>query len=216
MKKLIAYDLDGTLADTREDIVLAVQHMLSELEAPARSPQEIISYVGSGLHELVRKSLGSDDMKMIEAGSKIYKTHYGKHMMDHTLLYPGASDVLKYFDGRVQAVITNKPDPFTRRMLEALGVLSCFKYVIPGNGRFPKKPDPASLFHIMKSEGIEPAEALFVGDSVVDLETGRAASVQTVILTHGFNDPNELKSRSPDFLAGGFDELLNISKTNHW
>lgn len=216
MKKLIAYDLDGTLANTRDDIVLAVQYMLDRMQSPRLDGDEIISYVGSGLHELVKHSLRTEDSKKIEQGAKYYRAHYGEHMMEHTVLYPDTLAMLEYFGSRTQAVITNKPNPFTLRMLEALGVRPFFKYVIASNDGYPKKPDPTSFRDIMAKEGIAPQEALYVGDSTVDIATGRAAGVETVILTHGFNSLDQLQSAKPDHLASGFADILELARRHGW
>jgi len=216
MKKLIAYDLDGTLANTREDIVRGVRYVLEKMSAPILEGDEIIGYVGSGLHELMARSLKTADEKVIEKGAKHYRSHYAQHMMDHTLLYPDALKVLDYFRGKVQAVITNKPNPFTVQMLKSLGVSGFFGYVVASNDGFPKKPDPASFLHILEKEGFSPADALFIGDSAVDIQTGRAAGVETVVLAHGFTTANELQSLSPDYMAAGFEELLSLARAHNW
>lgn len=216
MKKLIAYDLDGTLADTRLDIVHSVRHMLSVMEAPPLEASEIETCVGRGLHHLIRSTLKTEEPKRVERGAKIFREHYAQHMLDHTRLFDGAREVLEHFRGRKQAVLTNKPNPFSDLMLEGLGVRAYFVSVIAGDPGRPKKPDPAGFQELLAREGLDPREALYIGDSPVDIETGRRASVETVVITHGFTGENELKSLSPDHLVRSFGELLEKARALGW
>ncbi|HTL47369.1 MAG TPA: HAD-IA family hydrolase [Verrucomicrobiae bacterium] len=216
MKQLIAYDLDGTLVDTRKDIVLSVNHMLESMGAPSMADRDVERCVGFGLRELVRRTLKTDDSKALERGAKIFRAHYEEHMMDHTRLYPGAKDVLEFFKGRRQAVLTNKPNPFSENMLAQLGTASYFCAVLTGDPGKPKKPDPTAFLELLDRERVPPSAALFVGDSGIDFETGRRAGVETVIITHGFVPENELKSLTPDHLVQSFEALLDLARKKSW
>lgn len=216
MKRLITYDLDGTLVDTGEDIAMAANHMLARLSAPAFSLREIGRFVGYGLHHLVKNCLATTDMKRIEKGANIFRGYYRDHMLDHTRLYPGARKVLEYFKDRTQVVITNKPDPFSTDILCALGVADYFTQIVAGDSRFPKKPDPAAVLSLMEAGHVVPAEVLLVGDSRIDIETGRRAGVHTAIVTHGFETEDELKSSAPDSLFKDFRGLLEHAKEAGW
>ncbi len=216
MKKLIIYDLDGTLADTRQDIIAGVQHMLKVMELPVVDGALIERYVGRGVHHLIQNSMRTDNPKTVEKGIKIYREHYAAHMMDHTRLYPGALEILNYFKKRKQAVITNKPNPFSKDILSALKVADYFSDIVAGDSEFSKKPDPAAALHIMKREKVSAEEALFIGDSLVDIETARNAGIEIVVLTHGFGSENELKSASPAGVFQGFPQLLEYIKEKNW
>ena len=216
MKRLIIYDLDGTLVDTREDIALSANHMLKEMSHPLLPHSTIARSVGRGLHHLIASCLGTSEIKQIEKGAKIYRQYYAEHMLDHTVLYPGAKEILDYFKGRLQAVITNKPNPFTYEILKALGVSDYFVEIVAGDSDYPKKPDPSAVFSIMKKEKVAAGETLFVGDSLVDIQTARNAGVATVVITHGFEDEDALKSAQPDAIFNGFKELLEWIKRKNW
>lgn len=215
-KKLIFYDLDGTLVDTREDIVLSAQHMLREMNAPQLSGAEIQRYVGRGLYHLVGNCLKTQDMKQIEKAGKIYRKYYGEHMMDNSRLYPDALSVLEYFNGRKQAVVTNKPNPFARDMMNQLGVAKFFTDIVAGDAEYPKKPNPAALLAIMKRENAAPQESLFIGDSIVDIETSRNAGVDVAVVLHGFNTEDELQSARPDLMAKDFTVLREQIQLKGW
>jgi phosphoglycolate phosphatase len=216
MKELILYDLDGTLVDTRRDITLSVNHMLAELGKPALAQAEIEGYVGRGLHNLIKKSLKTDDLKLIEKGSKIYRDYYGKHMLDHTALYPHARETLDYFKSRKQAVVTNKPNPFSQDILTALGVAAYFMEIVAGNSGYPIKPDPVAILSMMKKENIPAGAALFVGDSLIDIETARRAGIEIAVITHGFMAADGLKSAAPEFIVADFPEFLDTARKKGW
>lgn len=216
MKQLIIYDLDGTLVDTREDIARSANHMLSQMELPAIPKEEVARYVGRGLFQLIQSCLKTEDPKKIEKGAKIYRSFYAEHMLDYSALYPGAREILEYFKGRKQGVLTNKPNPFSENLLKALGVGSYFDMIVAGDSEYPKKPSPAAVHAMMHRWQVSPAQTLFVGDSLVDIETARNAGVEIAVVSHGFSSRKELQSASPEILVSGFPELLEKLKGLKW
>jgi phosphoglycolate phosphatase len=209
-RRLIVYDLDGTLADTREDITRSANHMRAEMDLGPLTRDEICRHVGLGLHQLVEKCLETTDAALVERGMRIYRAYYSQHLLDHTVLYPSVMEVLEYCRTYSQAVITNKPNPYSREILERLRVADFFAEIVGGESSYGKKPEPASLLAIMRREGIRPEETLMVGDSPIDVETGRRAGVATVGVAQGFSGREELAVAAPDTLVGNFDELLEL------
>lgn len=216
MKKLILYDLDGTLADTRRDITASVRFALRELNGPELTDDEIRDCVGSGLHALIRQVFRTDDEKLADKGAKLYRKHYKEHMLDHTRLYPGALEFLGYFKGRKQAVVTNKPDPFSSEILAALGVADHFMAILTGDQGLPFKPDPAAIHHLMEEAGALEAETLFIGDSIIDITAARNAGIEIAVLTHGFTPEKVLRDAKPDHIAHDFPELLALAREKEW
>ncbi|MDP3921689.1 MAG: HAD hydrolase-like protein [Candidatus Omnitrophota bacterium] len=216
MKRLIVYDLDGTLVDTRADIVSSVNFMLSEMGAKRLETSEVEPFVGKGLHYLVAGCLKTDEKSQVEAGAKIFRKHYGEHMLDHSQLYSGAQEFLDYFKERKQAVITNKPNPFTDQMLAALKISDFLCAQIAGNSSYPQKPDPRALIAVMEIAKASREETLLIGDSAIDRQFGKRAGVDTVLITHGFSGRNELESQAPEVLTDSFHELLDITKRKGW
>lgn len=216
MKRLIVYDLDGTLVDTLGDIAAAANHLLRQSGSPELPAQEIRRYIGRGVRELVRGCLKSDDSARLERGVEIYRAYYAAHLVDRSRLYPGALAVLTHFSARRQAVITNKPDVFSRDILRALGIEEFFCQIVGGDSGYPKKPDPASIRAVMEASGALPAETLFIGDSPIDIETGRNAGVLTVGVTHGFSDEDELRRATPDEIVRDFEALRALAKREQW
>lgn len=216
MKRLIVYDLDGTLVDTGEDITEAVNHMLTGLSTSPLSRQEVRRFVGQGLHDLIRRCLQTEDQRLVEQGTRLFERYYAAHLIDHSTLYPGVRETLEYFKDRQQAVLTNKPDPFARDLLAALGVSGYFREVAAAGAGLPRKPDPTVLLAMMQRAGVGAGEALLVGDSVIDVDTGRRAGVLTVILMQGFEDPEDLAAAAPDVVARNFQEFLALAKQQAW
>lgn len=216
MKRLIVYDLDGTLVDTLEDIAASANYMLRSLQAPPVVNADIKGYVGRGVRELVRACLKSDDEEHIARGVQVYRAYYAQHLLDHSRLYPGVREVLQHFSGRLQVVLTNKPDPFSTHLLRALGLARHFAQIIAGNGEFPRKPDPSAILALLKVHGVAPADALIIGDSPIDIQTGRGAGVMTVAVTQGLTDADALRQAEPDVLVADFPELLTIARQRGW
>lgn len=216
VKKLIGYDLDGTLADTRKDIVEGVRAMLKAMHKPDLSAEEIEKCVGEGLNHLVSKTLGETDPKIVEQGARHLRKYYKEHLLDFTTLYPSAQNVLERFKDRIQIVITNKPEPFTTRILTELGVLPYLKGIYTGEQGLPHKPDPASLLKVMSDHGVKKEEVLWVGDSAIDAETGKRAGVETVLLRHGFSSRQRLEDLGANYLVDDFAGLLKLADQNGW
>lgn len=215
-KKIIFYDLDGTLVDTRADIANAANHMLETMGRPTLTQREVEKYVGKGLYYLIEGCLQTTEKKVVEKGAKIYRDHYAAHMKDNSPLYPGALETLERFKKSIQAVVTNKPDPFSKDLLNHLKVDQFFVSIIPGNSKYPKKPDPTAVLELLEKHQVAPSDALFVGDGLIDLETGRNASVETVLLSHGFSTEEELAVGKPDYLVPDFEAFLKLSHEKGW
>ena len=216
LKQLILYDLDGTLVDTSDDIVQAAQYTLRQLALPALPREVILRGVGRGLEQLIAGCLQTTDAKRIQAGMTIYRGYYAQHLLDRSALYPGAQECLEYFRARKQAVITNKPNPFSRDILAGLGVVGYFFEILAGDSAYPNKPDPSGVASMMRHLCVSSLETLFIGDSPIDVQTGRNAGVDTVVVRHGFAEDDEIARMRPDVVVEDFQELLELAKERRW
>ena len=216
MKRLVLYDLDGTLVDTLADIAEATNHMLQTLQAPPMPADAIRQFVGRGVQELVAACLKTEEPQRIEEGVAIYRAYYAQHLLDQSRLYPGATALLDHFASRTQAVVTNKPNPFSQQILDALGVAHYFVEIVAGNSAYPRKPDPASVHALMAAAKATPHDTVLIGDSPIDIETGRNAGITTVAVLHGLTDEPELVRAKPDWLVRDFAELLAVAGRQRW
>ena len=219
MKRLIVYDLDGTLVDTLQDITASANHMLQTLGRPPADPDAVRLFVGRGIRALIQQCLGAGAGEAdVDRALAVYREHYGHHMLDTSRLYHGAYELLEHFDqlGRTQAVITNKPNPYSTQILTALGVSDRFVQIIGGDDGYPKKPDPASLLALMAEADATPEQTILIGDSPVDIETGRRAGVLTAAVTHGLATLEEVAAARPDATVSDFAQLAELARTQGW
>ncbi|MGB6677625.1 MAG: HAD-IA family hydrolase, partial [Terriglobales bacterium] len=189
--KLLIFDLDGTLIDSRLDLIHSVNAMLRHLGRTDLPGDVIASYVGDGAPTLIRRALGDPrDEGVIKAGLEHFLTYYRAHKLDHTHVYDGVKDMLTVLHNsngirRQMAVLSNKPVIPSRAIVEALGLAGFFTHVYGGNSFSTKKPDPKGAQTILKETRTRPEETLMVGDSSVDVITGRNAGLWTCGVTYG-------------------------------
>ncbi len=221
--RLLVFDLDGTLIDSRLDLIHSVNAMLLHLGRPELDGDVIASYVGDGAPALVRRALeNTDDEVLQRAALEYFLGYYRLHKLDHTTVYEGIPETLARLaepsndappngvpsNGvqRQMAVLTNKPVRASRDIVHALGLGDFFVSIYGGNSFTTKKPDPLGVRTILQETGVAAAEALMIGDSSVDVLTGRNAGLWTCGVTYGFA-PHTLKDVPPDVLIESPREL---------
>jgi phosphoglycolate phosphatase len=208
----LVFDLDGTLVDSREDLVAAVQHMLRQLDVPPLPAEEIVGYVGEGARRLVEKSLAATEPELDDTGLGIFRTYYAEHLLDRTVAYPEVPETLARLAaaGRVLSVLTNKPEAMSRALLQGLGLLDRFLNVIGGDSLATRKPDPSGLLQLVAESEIPAEQTLLVGDSPIDLATARAAGVSFCGVMWGFF-PERLRAVHPERSVARPLELLAVA-----
>lgn len=212
--KLVIFDLDGTLIDSRLDLVHSVNAAIRHIGKPELPEHLIASYVGDGAPALIQRALGGDtvDEALIRKGLAFFLTYYRDHKLDHTTLYEGIKTALSQVQNsgngvpRKMAVLTNKPVNPSRAIVEALGLKPFFSQVYGGNSFETKKPDPEGARKLLSESGVRPEQAAIVGDSHTDIETGHNAGLWTVGVTYGFA-PQTLMDARPDVLVDTPAEL---------
>lgn len=192
--KLIVFDLDGTLIDSRRDLAVAVNAMLGEMGRPALPEKVVAEYVGDGAGMLVRRALGDPaDEHLVDEGVERFLACYKRHMLDHTHVYDGVFEALESLralsdgDERKFAVLTNKPVNPSKKICEALGLTKYFFQIYGGNSFGTKKPDAEGLRTLMSEAGVRPEETLMVGDSVVDVLVARNAGTYVIGCLYGLS-----------------------------
>jgi len=203
----LIFDLDGTLVDSKKDLTTSVNHVRATFGLSTLSEQEISGFIGDGAQMLIQRALGPDAAGSdVQAGLQLFLSYYREHMLDKSVLYPGVSATLRRLSDCRLAVLTNKPIRFSRIMLEGLGILRYFAAVYGGNSFERKKPDPIGVFQILTDTNGNIDETWMIGDSAVDVMTGRSAGVKTCGVSWGYATET-FKQTPPDFLIHRFDEL---------
>ena len=189
--EIIAFDLDGTLADTAPDLAAALNHALRALGRPEVEPESVRYLVGHGARALLRRGLatsGASDEALVEQGFPHFIDYYAANICTGTRCYPGIEPVLDDLKARGirTAICTNKPERLTHLLLRELGWSERFDAVVGGDTLPVRKPDPAPLHEAIARAG--GGRAAFVGDSITDADTARAAGLPFVAVSFGFFD----------------------------
>jgi phosphoglycolate phosphatase len=201
--RLLVFDLDGTLIDSRRDLADAANALIVERGGAPLPVDAIASMVGEGAALLVRRALKTAGADLqIERDLPRFLELYDERLLAHTRLYAGTREMLDALrPRRALAVLTNKPQRPTERILEGLGIASCFMHVVGGDSAHGRKPDPAGLQHLMSITGVKADDTMLVGDSAIDLRTARAAGTRVCLARYGFGFATAARE-----LAG--DELI--------
>jgi phosphoglycolate phosphatase len=216
--RLLIFDLDGTLIDSRLDLVHSVNAMMRHFRRPELPDEVIATYVGDGAPMLVRRAFGDPkDEVLLKEALEFFLTYYRAHKLDHTHVYDGVTEMLQLLrtqNGRRRqmAVLSNKPVNPSRAIVEALGLGEFFVSVYGGNSFATKKPDPLGAMTILKETATRPDQAMMVGDSSNDVLTGRAAGMWTCGVTYGFA-PQTLSEAPPDVTVDAPQELAEVFRS---
>jgi phosphoglycolate phosphatase len=214
--KLLIFDLDGTLIDSRQDLANSINAMLRHFGKKELPHEVIASYIGDGAPMLVRRSLGDpDDENFVQDALLYFMAWYREHKLDNTYVYDGIKDALnairKSRDGQPlkMAVLSNKPVGPSRAIVEALGLGPYFFQVYGGNSFHTKKPDPAGVQALLEEASVFAEETIIVGDSDIDVLTARNAGIFSVGVTYGLA-PHTLEDAPPDVLIDKPHELATV------
>lgn len=198
-RRLIAFDLDGTLIDSSRDLADSVNELLRELGAQALPIEEVMKMIGLGAKVLIRRALAAAGIPQDPAAIARFLEIYDRRLLDHTQPYAGVTDVVRAAREQARvAVLTNKPIAPTEKILAGLGIRHLFDDVIGSDGEFPRKPDPAALRALMDRAGAAPERTLMVGDSRIDYDTARNAAARCCLVAYGFTDCARYPDVFPD------------------
>ncbi|HEX8764803.1 MAG TPA: HAD-IA family hydrolase [Candidatus Acidoferrum sp.] len=185
--RALIFDLDGTLIDSKQDLIRSVNAMMVQMGREPLHEDTVSSYIGHGAPRLVARALGNGATEEeCGRGLKFFLAHYDEHKLDSTCAYPGVADALEELRKLPMAVLTNKPVRVSRKILEGLGLAKYFRAVYGGNSFETKKPDPLGAKRILEELNAAPAEALMIGDSEVDVQTARNAGTLAAAVNYGF------------------------------
>lgn len=208
--KLLIFDLDGTLIDSRKDIHSAVNFTLNELGLRQRTFDEVVSFIGYGVKDLIRKSLPSGKKQLEDRAVEIFSDYFALHSTDQTVLYPQARQVLEYFRDKSIALVTNRSTRLSEAALGNLGIRRYFSAVFGADDEACLKPSACPLNAALAAFKTGPGSAMIVGDMRVDVEAGKEAGIYTCAVTYGIGKKQEILKAAPDYLIDNLGELKKI------
>src|SRR5579872_3994316 len=207
--KLLIFDLDGTLIDSKIDLVHSVNAARAHMDLAPISADLVGTYVGSGAPVLMRRALGPEASEAdVQRALRYFLDYYREHMLDNTYVYSGVREALdRLHDAGMQmAVLTNKPVRFSQALVQGLGLGSHFFRIYGGNSFEQKKPDPVGILTLLEESGAAKERTIMVGDSNVDVRTARNAQVMACGVTYGFQ-PETLEQDPPDLMVDDMQQL---------
>jgi phosphoglycolate phosphatase len=213
----LIFDLDGTLIDSKLDLIHSVNAMLAEMGREKLSDEVISSYIGHGAPMLVSRALGGVAKEdELARGLSYFLDYYEEHKLDNTCLYPETAETLAKLSEReiAMAVLTNKPVKISVRILEALGTAKYFQAIYGGNSFETKKPDPQGAKAILDELCVNAADAMMIGDSEVDIQTARNADMIATAVNFGFGI-HDRAQHPADIYLDRMSDLLGVIDTPH-
>jgi phosphoglycolate phosphatase len=209
--KLVIFDLDGTLIDSSIDIANAINYAVGPYRVPQVTVQEVINLVGEGISSLMDKIILKEG---IEADRDLlierFLDYYSRHLVDNTMVYPGVRETLAQMGGCRMAVISNKRESLSVKILEQLGLSEYMSVIVGSDTAKERKPSPLPVRHVLSALGVSPEEAVIVGDSNYDIEAGKSAGIKTVAVTYGYRPLDLLQGA--DFIINSMPELRDVLK----
>ena len=209
--RLIIFDLDGTLINSIEDITTALNHAFGPFGVNDLTATEVTALVGEGPLKLVRDVLTKRNLIAdTEALVTSFLDYYAFHPTDKTVLYPGAREMLETLKDLKMAIVTNKTEELSREIIKKFGLDNYFNMIVAVDTIAERKPSPGPVIHVLSTFNVAPEDTVIVGDSTIDIQTGKASFVKTVAVTHGYGKKGF--QEGANFVIASLPELIDIVK----
>ena len=207
--QLFMFDLDGTLLDSAEDIAIAVNYAFRKLNLPEKSKEEVVSKVGYGAKKLIEDLIPEYPEDVKEKALELFREFYHQNPVIYSKLYDYSEEILAKLkeSGKLIAVVTNKYEELSKRILEKLGVLNYIDLVVGADTTSEKKPSPLPVFYTLQNLNVNKEKAILVGDSETDVLTAKNAQVYSCLVLHGYGKKDLALSLNPDFVIENLKKI---------
>lgn len=210
---VIMFDVDGTLVDSAADIVKAMNYTLTKLGMSERPPGAIASYIGTGVKDLVRKSLRRRAAAgLVEEGVAVFSDYYMEHSAEKSKLYPHVKETLEYFSDKRKFILTNRYRRFADITLKEMGIRDHFEEIIGGDDETCLKPSACVLDRALPKLKVDKRKVMIVGDMAIDIKTGKNSHIKTCWVTYGLGKRKDVVKLKPDYIIDDIMELKGIIK----
>ena len=212
--KAFLFDLDGTLINSADDIVEAVNYTLKQLGKQPLPKDEIVKHVGYGGRKLMEDVLQTTDKDLIDKATEIFREYYFSNPCVYTIPYPYVEDLLEILKKRNKkiAVITNKYENISKKILDKLGLAKYIDVIVGSDTVGEKKPSPEPIFYALKYVNTSPNNSILIGDSEVDIQAGKNAGSLTGLVLYGYGKINLAKELNPDYIFKSLKEVVEEIK----
>ena len=207
--KLVIFDLDGTLVDSKYDLTDSVNFVRHEHGLNPLPVDKVASYLGSGITALVKAVLAELKNENFDEAVKMFKDNYAKHLTDKTLPYKDVIEMLSNIPQQ-KVLLSNKDEKFSKQILETLGLSKYFTEIYGGDSFKEKKPSPLPIYEIMKKFSLNKEDVVMVGDGANDIMVGKNAGITTIGVLYGYSSQQQLNDLAPDYQAKSPKEIINI------
>ena len=209
--ELMIFDLDGTLVDSKDDLTAAVNFIRRKYTLSDINSAEVASYLGNGIRRLIDSVLPNELSKEDKQNAfLIFNQYYSEHLLDTTYVYPGICDMLRALPSTKKAVLSNKTEVYTKKIIENLGLAEYFIKICGGDTFPEKKPSCLPINSIIKELNVKKDHTVMVGDGVNDILCGKSAGISTIAVLYGYSSRAKIEANSPSFIASNPSDILDF------
>jgi phosphoglycolate phosphatase len=209
--ELMIFDLDGTLVDSKDDLTAAVNFIRRKYTLSDINSAEVASYLGNGIRRLIDSVLPNELSKEDKQNAfLIFNEYYSEHLLDTTYVYSGIFDMLNALPGIKKAVLSNKTEVYTKKIIEKLGLAEYFIKICGGDTFPEKKPSCLPINSIIKELKVKKDHTVMVGDGINDILCGKSAGISTIAVLYGYSARAKIEANSPSFIASQPSDILNF------
>ncbi|MCA6080205.1 MAG: HAD-IA family hydrolase [Endomicrobium sp.] len=206
----LIFDLDGTLIDSQRDIASAVNSVRKDYGFDCLRVEQVRSCLGSGASTLMDRVIpekkGMDRLEVLEK----FKFYYGQCLTDTTIMYDGVGEMLEALKNKKKAILSNKDENFSRKIVKKLGISDYFVKVWGGNSAGAKKPDPKPIADLISLTNSDISKTVMIGDSANDFLAAKAAGVMSIAVLYGYSDIEQIRRYNPDFTVKTPKDIIDI------
>ncbi|MFV0338334.1 MAG: HAD family hydrolase [Chthoniobacterales bacterium] len=216
-RKAVIFDLDGTLVDSLPGLTLSLNAALEKSDHPPYTEKQVRNFIGNGAQQLIKNALPDATPETLQEALGIFLNHYRENWQRGTVLFPGIRELLRELKMRhwKLGLLSNKPDEFVQEIVQKLFPPSLFDQVLGQCPKTPQKPNPEAALKMLQNFQISPGKCLFIGDSLIDIETAKNASIPSIAVTWGYEDPQNLLTATSTAQTPKDLHKLLISKGGH-
>ena len=207
--KLVIFDLDGTLVDSKYDLTDSVNFVRKEHGLSPLPVDKVASYLGSGITALVKAVLSELKNENFDLAVKMFKDNYAKHLTDKTLPYNNITEVLSNIS-QPKVLLSNKDEKFSKQILKTLNLSQYFTEIYGGDSFKEKKPNPLPIYEIMKKFSLNKENLVMIGDGANDIMVGKNAGITTIGVLYGYSSQEQLNNLAPTYIAKTPKDVIHI------